>query len=445
MSKATPPSGFSRRDFVKATAAASAAAALMSNFGTNFAHAAGDDVIKIGLIGCGGRGTGAAGQNLTSNDRVVLHSMGDLFKDRLDGSLKAIQDTVGKKGMAAKLDVPADRHFVGWDAYKQVIASGVDLVILATPPAFRSIHLAAAIDAGKHVFCEKPVATDPTGIRSIIESAKKAKEKNLAIVAGTQRRHQNAYIETIKRIHDGAIGDLVGGQCYWNQGSLWSKPRQDGWTDMEYQLRNWLYYTWLSGDHICEQHVHNIDVMNWCFNGPPVSAMAMGGRQVRTEAIYGNIFDHFCTEFTYAGGVKIQSMCRQIDGCANNISETLIGTKGRANPASEIHGENAWKYGGGGSKVAGSGGVIGAGDRNPYDQEHVDLVASIRAGTPLNEGVRIAESTLTAIMARMSAYTGQAVTWEKAMNSKLSLLPETFAFGPAETPAVAIPGKTPLV
>jgi predicted dehydrogenase len=214
---------------------------------------------------------------------------------------------------------------------------------------------------------------------------------------------------------------------------------------MENQLRNWLYYTWLSGDHITEQHVHNLDVMNWCFGGPPISAMSMGGRQVRTQEIYGNIFDHFATELTYPGGVKVLSMCRQIDGCANSVSEHLVGTKGHANPAQEIFGENAWRYGSGDAKAAGSGGVMAAKDRNPYEQEHMDLVASIRAGEPLNEGIRIAESTLTAIMSRMSAYTGKTVTWDQAMKSTLSLLPEKLEFGPIATPPVAVPGKDAVV
>ena len=444
MSNSTPPNGFSRRDFVRATAAVSAAAAFAS-LGTNFAHAAGDDKIKIGLIGCGGRGTGAAGNNLGSNENVVLYAMGDLFKDRLDSAHKTLQDGMAKKNMTDKFDVPEERCFVGWDAYQKVLASGVDLVILATPPAFRSIHLAAAIEAGKHVFAEKPVATDPTGVRSVIESAKKAKEKNLAIVAGTQRRHQIGYIETIQRIQDGAIGELVGGQCYWNQGGLWLHPRQPEWSDMENQVRNWLYYTWLSGDHITEQHVHNLDVMNWCFGGPPKSAMGTGGRQVRTDPAYGCIFDHFAIEYEYPNGAKIMSMCRQQDGCENKVAEVIVGTKGNANPGGQIFGENAWKFSGGG-KVAGvTGGVVGGKGLGPYEQEHVDLINSIRAGTPLNEGERIALSTLTAIMGRMAAYTGKKVTLEYALNSKLSLLPEKLEFGPLAVAPVAIPGKTPLV
>jgi predicted dehydrogenase len=288
----------------------------------------------------------------------------------------------------------------------------------------------AAVAAGKHVFMEKPVAVDPTEVRQVIAASDLAAQKKLGIVAGTQRRHEAPYIETMKRVHAGAIGDIISAQCYWNQGGLWMNARQPAWSDMEWQLRNWLYFTWLSGDHIVEQHVHNLDVVNWAIQATPVKALSLGGRQVRTDPAYGHVYDHFTTEFEYPNGVKVLSMCRQIDGTASRVEERVQGTKGTTNCNGSIRGQNAWRF---------------EGERNnPYVQEHTDLIASIRANKPLNEGRRIAESTLTAIMARMSAYTGQEVTWDQAMNSKLSLMPAKLEMGPMPVPPVAVPGKTPL-
>jgi predicted dehydrogenase len=325
-----------------------------------------------------------------------------------------------------------ERCFVGFDAYKQVIASGVDMVILATPPGFRPLHLQAAIEAGKHVFMEKPVAVDPVGVRSVLQSSEMATQKGLGIVAGTQRRHQNVYNDIMKRVHEGAIGDIVAAQCYWNQGGLWKVDRQQSMTDMEWQIRNWLYFAWLSGDHIVEQHVHNLDVVNWALKSHPLKALGMGGRQSRTDPSYGHIYDHFTVEYEYPNGVRVMSMCRQIDNTASRVTEYLVGTKGRTEPGTgSIRGENRYRF---------------EGQHNdPYVQEHTDLIASIRAGKPLNEGRQIAESTLTAIMGRISAYTGQEVTWEKAMASSLNLMPEKFEFGPLPVPPVASPGTTQFV
>jgi predicted dehydrogenase len=419
---------FTRRDVLKTTAAVTAAATLAS-FGANYAHAQGSDKLRIGMVGCGGRGTGAAGDCLLHNDNVELVAMGDALKDRLEGSKKELEGKLGDK-----FKVTEEKSFVGLDAIDKVLAADIDLIILATPPGFRPWHIAKAVDAGKHIFAEKPVATDPAGIRSVLESAQKIKDKKLGFVCGTQRRHQTEYIQTIEKIHDGAIGELVGGQCYWNQGFLWSHPRQPEWSDLEYEIRNWLYFTWLSGDHIVEQHVHNIDVMNWCFGDHPVSAYGMGGRQVRTDPLYGNIYDHFAIEYTYPSGAKIISMCRQIDGCDSRVSERVVGTKGVADPSGNIPGQ---KY-----KAKKSKDGIG-----PYQQEHIDLIASIRSGKPLNEAQRIAESTLTAIMGRMSAYTGKQVEWDQALNSKLSLWPkEELSFDMKITvPPVPMPGKDQLV
>jgi len=279
---------------------------------------------------------------------------------------------------------------------------------------------------------EKPVAVDPVGVRSVIASSELARSKGLAVVAGTQRRHQASYLELMRRIKDGAIGEVVGGQCYWNQGELWVVKKTPEMSDMEWQCRNWLYFTWLSGDHIVEQHVHNIDVMNWAIGALPVKAMAMGGRQVRTAPEYGNIYDHFAVEFEYPEGVRVQSMCRQIPGCADRIEERIVGTRGSAFGYGEIKGPEPWKFEGE--------------EMNPYVQEQADLIASIRKGEPLNEGRRIAESTLCAVMGRMSAYTGRAISWEWAMNnSMLDLTPPNFELGDLPVEPVAVPGVTPLV
>ena len=421
----------SRRDFLKTSAVAATAATQLGAFSNAFA--AGSDVIKVGLVGCGGRGTGAAEQSINSSSNVKLYSMGDLFTDHLEGSLSKL------KKFEDKVDVAPERRFIGFDAYKKVIDSGVDLVILATPPGFRPGHIQAVIAAGKNLFCEKPVAVDGPGIRKVLAAAEEAKAKNLAVVAGTQRRHQAGYLDMIKRMRDDAIGEILTAQVYWNQGGLWKVDRTPSMSDMEYQIRNWLYYTWLSGDHICEQHVHNLDVMNWGMDAHPVGCVALGGRQVRTAPIWGNVFDHFAVEYEYPGGVKTSSQCRQIDGCANNVSETFVGSKGSFKLSS---GHYEWSGGPGGSGL-----FRIRGERNPYEQEHIDLVESIRAGKPLNELKTVAESTLTAIMGRMSAYTGQTVTWDQALNSKLDLMPTELSLDkfPFPCPAVAIPGETPFL
>lgn len=387
--------------------------------------------MKVGLIGCGGRGTGAAVDILSASPDVELWSMGDMFQDRVNGSLSSLK---GEAEVAARVNVTAERQFTGFDAYQKVIDSGVDIVIAATCPHFRPMHLEAAIRAGKHAFIEKPVAVDPAGIRKVMEASKLAKEKNLSIVCGTQRRHQNSYLEAIAKIRDGAIGDVVEARCYWNQGGLWVNKQQPGQSDMEWQLRNWLYFTWLSGDHIVEQHVHNLDVMNWVIGAVPVKCWAMGGRQVRTAPEYGHIFDHFAVEYEYPGGVMGHSYCRQIEGCVDRVEEFAHGTKGNASLApgrAEFTGPGAWKFSGK--------------NPNPYRQEHVDFIAGIVNGKPLNEGQRIAESTLTAIMGRMAAYTGKVVTWEHALNSKLDLSPSKYELGPYPVGDVAVPGKTPLI
>ncbi|MCS6777080.1 MAG: Gfo/Idh/MocA family oxidoreductase [Chloroherpetonaceae bacterium] len=410
-----------RRDFLKTT---SSMTALMAT--GNYAFARGSDRIRVGLIGCGGRGTGAAVDCASAAEGVEVVALGDVFKDRAEGCRNAL-----KEQLKERCKVTDDHVFVGLDAYKKVIQSDVNLVILATPPGFRPLHFRAAVEAGKHVFMEKPIAVDAPGVRSVLESGEIATRKGLGVVAGTQRRHQFEYVETIKRIHDGAIGEIVAAQAYWNQGPLWAYERQPGQSDVEWQLRNWPYFTWLSGDHYVEQHIHNLDVINWVMQTHPVRAYGTGGRQVRVEPLYGHIYDHFAVEFEYPNGVLTWSMARQQDNTDARVSERVVGTKGVANPGGSISGPNRYRY---------------DGPRpNPYVQEHTDLIASIRAGKPLNETKQVAESTLTAIMGRMSAYTGKIVTWEEAFNSREKLMPDELSFGPMPVPPVAMPGRTRLV
>jgi predicted dehydrogenase len=417
-----------RRDFVRTAAAASIAASFPGGFGV---FAQGSDVIKVGVIGCGGRGTGAAIDCLNADPGVEIVALGDLVPDRVESCLARLT-----KAHASRVKVPAANRFTGFDNYKGVLSvPGVNLIVTAAPPGFRPIHLKAAVETGKHVFIEKPVAVDPVGVRSVIASSDLAAGKKLAVVAGTQRRHQKRYLEMMKRIQDGQIGEIVAAQVYWNQGDLWVKERTAEMSEIEWQCRNWLYFSWLSGDHIVEQHVHNIDVANWALGTVPKNVTGMGGRQVRVAPEYGNIFDHFAVEFEYPDGVRVSSMCRQTKGCNDRVEERIVGTRGVAwstSSATRISGQTPWTFEGE--------------ETNPYVQEHIDLIASIRKGAPLNEGRQIAESTLCAIMGRMSAYTGRALSWEWAMNSsKLDLSPSRYDFGPNPVDPVAVPGTTPLV
>jgi predicted dehydrogenase len=420
----------SRRRFVQ-TSAVIAAAGLVPSLARS-AYAGGSDTIRIGVIGCGGRGTGAAVNALEATESTRIVALADLFPERIASCRKGLAEQ--DSGLSARAQVSDARCYTGFDAYQQLLASEVDSVILATPPHFRPIHLAASVAKGKHVFMEKPVAVDPAGVRSVIASGEIGASKGLSIVAGTQRRHEACYLDAMKRIRDGAIGKVISGRVYWNQGGLWMHPREAAWSDMEWQLRNWLYFTWLSGDHICEQHVHNLDVANWVMGGHPIRALGMGGRQVRTDAAYGHVFDHFAVEYEYPDLTFVTSMCRQIDGCDSRVEERFKGTEGACRLTSGeamMTGKTNWMFPGEGT--------------NPYVQEHADLYASIRDGKPLNEAQRIAESTLTAIMGRMSAYTGQAVTWEQALNSKLDLAPRAYEFGPLPVAEVAVPGRTQLI
>ncbi len=419
-----------RRDFVVSAAAAAGALSLPRRaFGIGIPDA---DPIRIGVIGCGGRGTGAVRDALTASENVTLVAMGDLFPDRLASARAQFEKLATETpDFAKKMKVTTEKTFTGVDAYKQVLATDVDLVILATPPAFRPLHLEAAIAANKHVFMEKPVCVDVAGALSVFKSSDAAAAKHLAIVSGTQRRHDPMYVETIKRIHDGAIGDVIAAQVYWNQGSLWNFARKPEWSDTEWQLRNWLYFTWASGDHIVEQHVHNLDVANWVLDAHPIKATGLGGRQTRTGAEYGHIFDHFAIEYEYPSGARVTSMCRQQDGTTSFVGERVLGAKGNSNARNRIQAESVWTH----PPMQGM---------NPYVEEHRDLVASIRAGTPLNEGRRVAESCLTAILGREAAYTGKDITWDQLMASNLDIGPKPFALGPLAVPPVPMPGQTEL-
>jgi len=440
MARTTPSTArcsVTRRDFVMTSAAAAGAAVIPAAAWAKPGYFAyGSDEIRVGVIGCGGRGTGAAANSLAASPKTKIVALADAFEDRLKGChnyLKTSKDFPDDH--KARVDVTPDRMFTGFDAYQKLLATDVNLVILASPPGFRPAHFAAAVNANKHIFFEKPVAVDPEGVRQVIAASKLAEQKRLGIVTGTQRRHENCYLEMMQRVQEGAIGKIISARVSWNQGGLWKHDRQKSWTDTEYQLRNWLYYTWLSGDHIVEQHVHNIDVMNWFMGGPPIRCMGMGGRAARTQPEYGHVYDHFAVEYEYANGVYGFSTCRQIDNCANRVMESVTGTEGATESRSgyaAITGKNAWKHD---SKK----------NNEPYTQEHIDLIASIESGTPLNEGVRVAESTLTAIMGRMSCYTGQEVTWKQAMESKLSLVPAKIEMGEMKMTEVAVPGKTNLV
>jgi predicted dehydrogenase len=400
-------------------------------------HAAGDDLLKIGLVGCGGRGTGAAVNALGADQNCKLVALADAFADRLESSLAAV-----KKECGDKVAVSPEHCFVGLDAGKKLIEQGdVDVVLLCEPPHFRPMHLKAAIDAGKHVFAEKPVAVDAPGIRSVLASAEEAKKKNLNLVAGLCWRYDSGVRETMQRILDGAIGDVHTIQETFLTGRLWERPRQPDWTEMLFQLRNWYYFAWLSGDFNNEQHVHSLDKASWAMHDePPVRAWGVGGRQVRVEPKYGDIFDHHAVVYEYKNGTQVYAFCRQIPGCYSDVTDIFVGTKGRANILqNKIEGAAPWKY---------------AGPKpNMYDVEHQELFAAIRAGKPINNGVYLAHSTMLAILGRMVNYTGQALTWEEAIHSRQTLAPATYAFD-AQPPVlpdkegkypIAIPGETKFI
>jgi len=445
------PAAVTRRSFLQTSSKALAAGALAGALPVErFALGASPgDTLRIALVGCGGRGSGAADQALSTSGGVKLVAMADVFKDRMDDSLKNL-----KNQHKDKIEVNDDSKFIGFDAYKKAIAMA-DVVILATPPGFRPMQFEEAVRQGKHIFTEKPVATDAPGVRRFLAAAEESKKKNLKVGVGLQRHHQIGYQETLKRIHDGQIGDIVAMRCYWNGTTPWVKPRASlekaagrKLTEMEYQMRNWYYFVWTCGDHIVEQHIHNLDVMNWVKKGHPIRANGMGGVEVRKGKDYGEIFDHHAVEFEYADGSRCFSQCRHINGCWNDVSEHAIGTKGRADMADGrpkgqgwiISGESPWRF-------------EESQPRGPYQLEHDDLFAAIRNDTPYNEAEYGAHSTMTAIFGRMATYSGKVLEWEDAINSNIDYFPTELAWDaqPKSLPqedgwyAHAVPGKTQVI
>jgi len=430
----------SRRDFVKHStilAGGILAAPLMSN--ANFFSGA-DGVIKVALVGCGGRGTGAAIQALSTKQNVKLVAMADAFRDRLDSAYKEI--TSDDANVKAKVDVPEDRKFVGFDAYKKAIPLA-DVVILTTPPGFRPIHFEEAVKLNKHIFMEKPVATDPAGVQKVLAAAEEAKKKKLNVVVGLQRHYQNSYRELYKR--KDMIGDITSAQAWWNNDGVWVNPRKPGQTEMEYQMRNWYYFNWLCGDHINEQHIHNIDVINWFKGGYPVKAQGMGGRQVRNGKDHGEIFDHHYVEFEYADGSILNSQCRHIKNTMAKVDELIVGTKGKiycgAAKITDIKGNTVYLF-------------DRKGENNPYQTEHDELFAAIAKGEyKFADAENGAKSTMTSILGRMATYSGQMVSWDKAINSGIDIQPKVydFAAAPPVLPnadgyyAIATPGVTKYV
>jgi myo-inositol 2-dehydrogenase / D-chiro-inositol 1-dehydrogenase len=397
----------SRRDFLKGSTAAAAGLALAGGMNlARTAHAAGGDELKVALIGCGGRGTGAAGQCLDSCKNVKLIAVADAFENNAKGCLDLLRKEPER---APKIDVPADRVFVGFDAYQKAIAAGADVVLLATPPGFRPMHYAAAIAAGKHVFMEKPVCVDAPGFRSVMETNKLADEKGLRVAAGLQRRHSKDYVSQIKKIQDGSLGDLTLLRAYWNGGAIWIRDRQPKQTEMEYQMRNWYHFVWLCGDHIVEQHVHNLDVCNWAKGDHPVKANGMGSCHVRNNRGVGQIYDNHFVEFTYKDGTKLYGQCRQQPNEWEGVTQFIHGVKG--------------------AKEFRSNGSDG------YTQEHVDLINAIRNGEKLNDGWHTATSCMTAVLGRMATYSGQEVNWDDAVAKGPDEMPKKYAFD-ADPPAM---------
>ena len=434
-----------RREFLRRSVSATVAAAFSPAPFVLTTHATPNTPIRVGVIGCGGRGTGAVLNALGAATKVIYPQTGyhtenvaegaavknkdiqivalaDLFPDRLMNCRKQL----AKLG----IHIPDDHCFTGWDAYKKLLAiDEINYVIQATPPHFRPDHVLAAVQAGKNVFMEKPAAVDPVGVRKILQAGKIAADKGLSIVAGTQRRHHPGYQELMAQIHNGALGKLMYGHCYWNGGTIWTIAPRPEWSEMEWQIRNWNYFTWLSGDHIVEQHVHNLDIMNWAFRSHPIRAWAVGGRLCREYPIHGNIYDHFAVSFEYPDGVMVFSQCRQMQGAEGKVEEHVVGTKGVAYSSSHIQwirfeNGNRWR----------------ARHRvNPYEQEHQDLIRAIRTGQPINEAQQIAESTLTGILGRECAYSGQTITWDQILHSDLQLGPKEYRFGSMPIPPVRKP------
>jgi myo-inositol 2-dehydrogenase/D-chiro-inositol 1-dehydrogenase len=415
-----------RRTFLKTTAATAAVTVTVPAV-----HAAGSDVIKVGVIGCGGRGRGAAIDALKADPNVKITALCDIFPDFLANAYESL-----KRANSDRVDVPPERRYSGFDGYKQLIdTADVDIVFLCAPPGFRPEHLRYAVNAGKHVFAEKPMAVDAPGVRSVLESAAIAKKRNLLCASGFCYRYEPAKKETIKRIHDGMIGDVVALHVSYNTGEIWHRGRKPEWSEMEEQIRNWYYYTWLSGDHLVEQACHNIDKACWVLGEQyPIAATGLGGRQVRTDPKFGNIWDHFALVYEYANGLKVFANCRQMPNCVGDVNDHVFGTKGSAQLMKHTvtpTGGSEWEYDGPMPSM--------------YVEEHKAFLASLRAGSPINDMASAAYSTLMAILGRQAAYTGRRITWKQILESKEDLSPKTLAWGPNPVPPVAMPGQTKFV
>ena len=386
--------------------------------------------IKVGVIGCGGRGSGAIQNLFDAADGIRLTALGDVFPDRLEGLRKMAAEKLGQ-------EVPDENCFIGFDAYQKVIDSGVDMIIDTTPPVFRPDHFKYAVQKGVHSFLEKPVAVDAKGYRTVMAAAKQAQAKGLCVVCGTQRHHQRPYVEAFRKIQEGYIGEITGGNVYWNQGMLWYRNREKGWSDMEWMIRDWVNWKWLSGDHIVEQHVHNIDVFLWMSGYKVAKATGFGARHRR---ITGDQYDQFSIDFEMENGVHLHSMCRQIDGCSNAVGEIIYGTKGSWNSfdheIKDLDGNVVWKFDNEKAETEFR-------QHNPYVLEHVDLVNHIRKGEPIDEATACAMSTLAGVMGRTAAYTGDTVTWDAMSQSELDYLPEKLELGPMDMSdyTVQVPGK----
>lgn len=415
----------SRRGFLQKTTGLGASAAAFTIIKPELVRGAGKEKLRAGIVGIGGRGRQAIVDLIKGSENVEVVAAGDVFEDKLEGNLAWIQSTHPDVWPRVKVD--PEHKFVGFDAYKKVINSDIDIVMLATPPGFRPIHFEAAVEAKKHIFCEKPFGTDPVGVRRFMDAAKKSEQLKLTVVSGAQRRFSTDYVPTVKKIQDGAIGDVVALYAYWQDGPVIQQPegRKPQWGDVTWQIRNWYSYVWICGDQVVEQHLHNVDVCNWVMGTHPVEVVATGGAAWRPrDEVHGNIYDHVSSDFVYANGVRMSSYCRQFRNSFRNVAEIVVGTKGR----SSAH-DMAEKKG------------------NPYEHEHTAMIDSIRGTGPyINHAMPVAESTMTCIMARESAYSGQKITWDQIMNSKLNLQPKAFDYDmKLGVPPLPVPGEYQFV
>ncbi len=432
------PSGPSRRSFLTSSALSAAAitagGSLSALRAASGVHSGGRAQLKIGLVGCGGRGSGAGVQALMADKDNVLWAIGDAFEDRLQSGLGGIAEAMNEAGRKDQVQAPKERQFIGLDAIDKVLDSGIDVIVLATPPGFRPMQIEKAVKKGVHIFAEKPVATDAPGLRRVLAACKEAKQKGLTFVSGLCYRYHDGRREIVKRLQDGAIGEILAIQGNYLTGELWNFQRKPEWTDLQYQLRNWLYYPWLSGDLIAEQHIHTLDVMAWIKRDVyPVACASLGGRQKRTAPKFGNCYDHFATIYEWEDGTRGYSYCRQQDGCWRDVNEYVFGTEGKANVFQHtITGKNEWRYAG---KI-----------RDMYQCEHDEMFAALHGGKRIDNGDYMCKSTLMAIMGRMAAYTGKRVTWAEAMASQEVLVPDALRW--EDKPPqheVPIPGITKFV